>query len=110
MLDVSTRNVDQGVYLTKLASGATYCLINRRTVGHVHVHRKVLTLTALLELRHHVMSSTLVEVQDSDPRAFVREPNCAGSSDAMCSASHQRCRTVEAPTVSENHSSRLARP
>ena len=109
MLDISTGNVDQGVYLTKRASSATYCLFNRRPVGHVHVHRKVRTLTELCKLGRHVLSSPLVEVQDSDPRAFVREANCAGPSDAMCSASHQRCRTVEAPARSENHSSRFAR-
>ena len=109
MLDVSTGDVDQGVYLTKLASSATYGLFNRRPVGHVHVHRKVRTLAELRKLRHRVLSSPFVEVQDSDPRAFVREANCAGPSDAMCSASHQSCRTVEAPTLSENHSSRFAR-
>ena len=109
MLDVSTGNIDQGVYLTELASSATYCLFNRRPVGHVHVHRKVRTLSELRQLRHDVISSPLVEVQDSDPRTFVREADCAGPSYAMCSASHQRCRTVEAPTLSENHSSRFAR-
>ena len=109
MLDVSAGNVDQDVYLTELASSAAYCLVDRRPVGHVHLHRKVRTLTALRKSRHHVMSSALVDVQDSDPRAFVREADCAGPSDAMCSASHQRCRTVEAPTLSENHSFRFAR-
>ena len=109
MLDISTGNVDQGVYPTKVASGATYCLFNRRRFGHVHVQRKVRTLVELRKLRHHVMSSPLVEVQDCDTRAFVREANCAGPSYAMCSASHQRCRTVEAPTLSENHSLRFAR-
>jgi hypothetical protein len=109
VLDIPTGDVDQGVYLTKLARSATYCLFNRRPVGHVHLHRKVRTLTELRKLSHHVMSSHLVEVQDSDLRAFVREANCARPSYAMCSASHQSCRTVEARTLSENHSSRFAR-
>ncbi len=109
MLDVSAGNVDQDVYLTELASSATYCLFDRRPVGHVRLHRKVRTLTALRKSRHHVMSSPLVDVQDSDPRAFVREASCAGPADAMCSASHQRCRTVEALTLSENHPFRFAR-
>jgi hypothetical protein len=109
VLDVTTGNVDQDVYLPKLASSATYCLFNRRRVGHVHVNRKVGTLTELHKLSHHVMCSALVKVQNRDPRAFGRESNGAGASYAMCSASHQRCRTVEAPTQSENHSSRFAR-
>ncbi len=67
------------------------------------LHRKVRTLSELRQLRHHVMRSPLVEVQDSDPRAFIREANRAGSSYAMCAAGHQRRGTVEATTLSENH-------
>ena len=99
MLGVSTGNVDQGVYLTKLTSSATDGLLDRRRVGHVQVHREVRALTALRELRHHVMRSTLVDVQDGDPRAFVRKSNSAGAADAMSATSHQRCRAVEAPTL-----------
>ncbi len=109
MLDVSTGDVDQGVYLTELASSATYGLFDRRPVGHVHLHRKMRTPTELRKLGHHVMSSPLVDVHDSDPRTFVREASCAGPSYAMSCAGHQRCRTVEAATLSENHSFRFAR-
>jgi hypothetical protein len=67
------------------------------------------TPTELRKLGHHVMSSPLVDVHDSDPRTFVREASCAGPSYAMSCAGHQRCRTVEAATLSENHSFRFAR-
>jgi hypothetical protein len=83
-------------------------LFNRRRIGHVHLYCEVRTLTDLRKLRHHLTSSTVVEVEDSDPRTFVREANSTGPADAMCSTSHQRCRAVEASTLPGHHGSRFA--
>ena len=46
MLDVSTGDIDESVYLTELTRRATYRMFDRRRVSHVHLHCEVLALTA----------------------------------------------------------------